>query len=218
MYTTTIASVMLRIRLRLGLGHTIMPEMIACVGSGVYDNYPLVIYRLRNIECHVTFVAIPRVLLKNKYINSMSTTPVTPPIAAPVAAPKRLRILCLHGYAQNGIIFNKKTAVLRKSWDDVADLVYVTAPLRVMVPDLPTVKEREEDTQQEVSEEMSPYAWWFYQPSGVTYKDLESSIAFLKNVLENEGPFDGILGFSQGNKPCCNPTQSYRDPATIFQD
>lgn len=35
---------------------------------------------------------------------------------------KKLKILCLHGYTQNGILFNKKTALMRKSVQDFADL------------------------------------------------------------------------------------------------
>jgi hypothetical protein len=33
----------------------------------------------------------------------------------------KLRILCLHGYTQNATMFRKKTAVARKSVDDLAD-------------------------------------------------------------------------------------------------
>lgn len=33
----------------------------------------------------------------------------------------KLRILCLHGYTQNATMFRKKTAVARKSVEDLAD-------------------------------------------------------------------------------------------------
>lgn len=33
----------------------------------------------------------------------------------------KLRILCLHGYTQNAVMFRKKTAVMRKSVDDNAE-------------------------------------------------------------------------------------------------
>jgi hypothetical protein len=35
---------------------------------------------------------------------------------------RKLRILCLHGMAQNEVIFRKKTAVIRKKLDKIADL------------------------------------------------------------------------------------------------
>ena len=39
-----------------------------------------------------------------------------------MSTPSKLRILCLHGMVQNGTIFRKKTAVLRKKLDKIADL------------------------------------------------------------------------------------------------
>lgn len=35
---------------------------------------------------------------------------------------QKLKILCLHGMSQNGYIFRKKTAVIRKKLDKVADM------------------------------------------------------------------------------------------------
>lgn len=47
-----------------------------------------------------------------------------------MSTPSKLRILCLHGMVQNGTIFRKKTAVLRKKLDKIADLGESTGPLR----------------------------------------------------------------------------------------
>lgn len=33
----------------------------------------------------------------------------------------KLRVLCLHGYTQNATMFRKKTGVMRKSVDDIAE-------------------------------------------------------------------------------------------------
>lgn len=35
---------------------------------------------------------------------------------------KKLRILCLHGMVQNAAVFRKKTSVIRKKLDKMADL------------------------------------------------------------------------------------------------
>lgn len=35
---------------------------------------------------------------------------------------KKLRILCLHGMVQNAGVFRKKTSVIRKKLDKIADL------------------------------------------------------------------------------------------------
>lgn len=38
------------------------------------------------------------------------------------SAPKKLRILCLHGMVQNATVFRKKTSVIRKKLDSLAEL------------------------------------------------------------------------------------------------
>jgi hypothetical protein len=43
-------------------------------------------------------------------------------------ASKKLKILCIHGFAQNAEIFRKKTAVVRKGLSDVADFIYASGP------------------------------------------------------------------------------------------
>ncbi|RCH91871.1 hypothetical protein CU098_002314, partial [Rhizopus stolonifer] len=50
-----------------------------------------------------------------------------------------------------------------------------------------------------------PYGWW-YSPKYKPTKDnffigFKESVEYIKQVLIKEGPFDGILGFSQGFKP-----------------
>ncbi|OBZ87102.1 Ovarian cancer-associated gene 2 protein [Choanephora cucurbitarum] len=115
---------------------------------------------------------------------------------------RKLRILCLHGYTQNGILFRKRTAVARKSIEEIADLVYITAPHHITPPTFGTIAERQEAAQEYSSEEHKPYGWWYspkYKPTQdgffIGFKD---SVEQIKQVLTQDGPFDGILGFSQG--------------------
>lgn len=42
-----------------------------------------------------------------------------------------LRVLCIHGYRQNGSSFREKTGALRKLLKKQLELVYITAPLTV---------------------------------------------------------------------------------------
>ncbi|KAF8927567.1 serine hydrolase FSH [Dissophora ornata] len=109
-----------------------------------------------------------------------------------------LRILCLHGYTQNSISFTKKTAVFRKALKDIADLVYVTAPHIVPIPTLSTPEEREDDQLENLEPEAVPYGWWTSSPERPQYKGFDQSLAGLREVLEKQGPFDGVMGFSQG--------------------
>ncbi|KAI7906983.1 serine hydrolase-domain-containing protein [Cokeromyces recurvatus] len=84
----------------------------------------------------------------------------------------KLRILCLHGYKQNAIMYRKKTAAVRKSIEDIAEL------------------------------EHEPFGWWYapsYKPTqNGFFVGFKESVEYFKNILLKEGPFDGILGFSQG--------------------
>ncbi|EGG25155.1 DUF341 family protein [Cavenderia fasciculata] len=92
---------------------------------------------------------------------------------------KRLRILCLHGYKQNANLFKSKTAVLRKSLDDIAEFVYVDAP-------------------HTIDEAKGTASWWRASGDGKEYRGWETTLDYLKNIFIKKGPFDGIIGFSQG--------------------
>lgn len=107
----------------------------------------------------------------------------------------KLKILCLHGYRQNEHIFREKTGALRKLLKGKADFVFVSAPH--VIPEAENLKR---------SAEQCERGWWFSRPDN-SYNALdetdissgyEESLAFTLHVLEENGPFDGILGFSQG--------------------
>ncbi|KAK6055689.1 hypothetical protein COOONC_06804 [Cooperia oncophora] len=58
----------------------------------------------------------------------------------------RLRILCLHGYRQNDVLFREKTGSLRKQFKKYADFEFISAPL---VPNV------------ESEERGDVRGWWF---------------------------------------------------------
>ncbi|KAG1469671.1 hypothetical protein G6F56_003122 [Rhizopus delemar] len=118
---------------------------------------------------------------------------------------KKLRILCLHGMVQNATVFRKKTSVIRKKLDKMADLVYVTAPQMTVDPQYTSEAHREAAADENAPEEGKPFAWWHpYKnddnnlTSDGYYRGFKESIEYLKDVLQKQGPFDGIFGFSQG--------------------
>jgi len=41
-------------------------------------------------------------------------------------------------------------------------------------------------------------AWWNFSDDDKVYYGLEDSLEMLLKIMREEGPFDGILGFSQG--------------------
>ncbi|KAL6078368.1 Ovarian cancer-associated protein 2 [Balamuthia mandrillaris] len=112
--------------------------------------------------------------------------------------PPRLRILCLHGYMQSGPIFQRssmkhlKERVLDlKAKNFFPELVCPTAPLRLGA--------------NEEGEEV--FGWWQTEPkeqflTASKQRGFEESFAYLTAFIQEEeaanGPFDGVIGFSQG--------------------
>ncbi|VDO33898.1 unnamed protein product [Haemonchus placei] len=103
----------------------------------------------------------------------------------------RLRILCLHGYRQNDVLFREKTGSLRKQFKKYADFEFISAPL---VPNV------------ESEERGDVRSWWFSREDGqFSSRDVcsiatgfEKSVSLVCDYVRANGPFDGILGFSQG--------------------
>ena len=126
-----------------------------------------------------------------------------------------LRVLCLHGYRQNGTMFREKTGSLRKLLKKhVAEFVYIDAP-HLIPNDASNEQEARENergiflsrsfVQLHLFSSLS--GWWFsapeqtYDPLATTSCDrgFNESIDFLlKYLAEQSTPFDGLLAFSQG--------------------
>ncbi|XP_066599528.1 esterase OVCA2 [Prorops nasuta] len=111
----------------------------------------------------------------------------------------RLQILAIHGYRQSDMIFRGKLGSLRKSFKNKVDFTFINAPHLVPL----------DESQKESTEECSDsagYGWWF-NTSNHTFKatepsnlavGFEDSIAVIEKAFQDHGPFDGIIGFSQG--------------------
>ncbi|XP_045597681.1 esterase OVCA2 [Procambarus clarkii] len=104
-----------------------------------------------------------------------------------------LRLLCLHGYRQSGTSFREKTGALRKQLKKHAEFVFITSP--VEVPSIDDSQDKE-----------SGCGWWFSRPDNYfkaqdeseCIKGFEESLKAIESCFKESGPFDGILGFSQG--------------------
>lgn len=107
---------------------------------------------------------------------------------------EKLRFLCLHGYRQNGDAFRGKIGSFRKSVQKYADFVFVTAPHQAPPlddGDAPNPDQR---------------SWWFNKDDG-TFSGMNrsgpafgfaESVALIEKRWHEDGPFHGLLGFSQG--------------------
>lgn len=104
------------------------------------------------------------------------------------------RILCLHGYTQNGSMFAKKTSAVRKALDKMGfDTVYMTGPVKIEVSDLNF------DISSEGGREIDNMrSWWPNSESNPDHLTIDQALDEIIADIERDGPYVGVLGFSQG--------------------
>ena len=114
-------------------------------------------------------------------------------------AEQQRRILCLHGWRTSGDILSFQMGALQAHVTS-ANYVFLDAPYPARGDPDPGIALFYADR---------PYYEWFYRNddgnggSGVsdatiTYEGLEDSVQRLLGYIDTHGPFDGLLGFSQG--------------------
>lgn len=126
------------------------------------------------------------------------------------SSPRKLKILMLHGFTQSGPLFHAKTRALEKNLEKQfpaepkagylpaypggIELHYPTAPIKLEVNDIPGY---EVDGDKESPE---AYGWWRRKGDSepFRYEGMELGLERIAEVLKQEGPFDGVIGFSQG--------------------
>jgi len=130
-----------------------------------------------------------------------------------VAEKKLLRVLCLHGYRQDEQIFREKTGALRKILKSHIEFTYAEALHLV-----PPLQVTEDNGSKEVEDCGSNARGWWFSHTGDNYLPLETtdydkgfqqSLDYINSIFESKGPFDGVLGFSQGGSflsILCNPS------------
>lgn len=119
----------------------------------------------------------------------------------PSSVRQPLKLLMLHGYTQSGTLFHAKSRALVKHIQKAfplheVDAVYPTAPLRLKSSDIPGY----EPSDKAEEEETEAYGWW--RRSNVAdpplYQGMDDGLAAVAKVIAEQGPFDGVIGFSQG--------------------
>ncbi|PIA13131.1 hypothetical protein COEREDRAFT_89824 [Coemansia reversa NRRL 1564] len=114
---------------------------------------------------------------------------------------QKLRILCLHGYEQDSSIFKMKLRQHENALREKAEFVYVDAPNILCPYDIDGMDNmaRAADAKAGNTLDRTLRGWyWLKSAEPEVICGLESSIAYLESVINHQGPFDGILGFSQG--------------------
>ncbi|XP_015501870.1 esterase OVCA2 [Parus major] len=111
-----------------------------------------------------------------------------------MAEARPLRLLALHGYRQSARRLRQRTGALRKALRGRAELLIIDAP-----HPLPAAAEDDPDGDD------PPRGWWFSGPgtfeageAAAAPVGLDESLSTVAAALAEHGPFDGLLGFSQG--------------------
>lgn len=122
-------------------------------------------------------------------------------MASPTTTAKKLRILCLHGHRHNPALMELHVAPLRRALGDAAELVFVNgvSPARgepdalVRRQHLDKAPFYEWYDVRRLDEHEDQNAEWFFQ-----YDGLDDALLYMDEQLQRLGPFDAVLGFSQG--------------------
>lgn len=115
-------------------------------------------------------------------------------MAATSTGKPNARILVLHGFYDSAEIRQNQMKALIRQMKNI-EFVFVNAPFEFVnynfIP-TPITDKR--------------YQWMSYKPewkgTEFDYDTFEESIAFIVNYINQNGPFDGLLGFSQGAVVC----------------
>ncbi|TAQ90648.1 hypothetical protein B7494_g1068 [Chlorociboria aeruginascens] len=95
-----------------------------------------------------------------------------------------MRFLCLHGFGTNSDIFEVQISQIRERLGSWCEFVFLDGELECEPAD--------------GISRIFPGPYLCYHPKVPTVSELTSARALVLSVLEEEGPFDGIVGFSQG--------------------
>ncbi|KAK6369731.1 Family of serine hydrolases 3 [Exophiala oligosperma] len=110
-----------------------------------------------------------------------------------------IKVLMLHGYTQSGPLFHAKTRAMEKHLQKAfpgLSLSYPTGPVQLRPKDVPGY----DPTSSDDPDSVEAYGWWRRSDTSdpPEYVRLEDGLETIAKVLETEGPFDGVIGFSQG--------------------
>mmetsp|Transcript_75507 Transcript_75507/g.147859 ORF Transcript_75507/g.147859 Transcript_75507/m.147859 type:complete len:391 (-) Transcript_75507:113-1285(-) len=111
------------------------------------------------------------------------------PLTRPVVP---IRALCLHGFRTNADLMKMQTMAFRNSFaPEEIELRFLEGPRRTDVPYDPLLERL-------VS---APFFEWFNtieEGGALRYEGLDEAVAKVQKVINTEGPFDVLVGFSQG--------------------
>eukprot|EP00253_Pinus_taeda_P031565 PITA_31565 len=99
----------------------------------------------------------------------------------------RVRVLCLHGFRTSGSILQKQVGKWENSVLERMDLCFLDAPFPA-------------EGKSDVEDHFPPpyYEWFQFNPQFTEYRNMDECLSFIEEYMIKNGPFHGLLGFSQG--------------------
>jgi len=109
------------------------------------------------------------------------------------------RLLCLHSFRTSGPIMKEQMFKFSNFGEKLEqagfDLEFLSAPYQCTEED---EKKVYAVVKQAFSTHKKHYEWYNASEDKTEYRRLDETIAYLEKILEQKGPFDGLVGFSQG--------------------
>ncbi|KAG2989210.1 hypothetical protein PC129_g6193 [Phytophthora cactorum] len=117
-------------------------------------------------------------------------TALNPP---PFASSKKIRVLCLHGFRTNKQVMMDQTRGLRAALGDSAEFVMLNGTYEARGTSDPMIEKSSAKARlQSGADQGEDHAW------SLSYKGIEQSMVRIDEELRRHGPFDVVIGFSQG--------------------
>ncbi|CCI44819.1 unnamed protein product [Albugo candida] len=114
----------------------------------------------------------------------------------------KYRVLCLHGYRQNGLKLRGRLAAYRRAFKSKIEFVCFDGPIPVRY--VPTNEQHSESFRVCEGDDIvaKQFSWWDFHIDEQTgkhiYSRVNETIDYISKLCTEQGPFEGILGFSQG--------------------
>lgn len=115
------------------------------------------------------------------------------------------KFVCLPGYLQSGKVFAEKSSGIRKILTKKynCQLDYIDPP--ILIPnkeELPfTLSEDENEANTKFSGLVDlnvNRCWWSHKSTPCRYEHFDEALSYVVDYIKENGPYDGIIGFSQG--------------------
>lgn len=122
------------------------------------------------------------------------------PLTNPIQMTPLMLICQSPGFTQSGPKFHDKTRALEKAIIKAfpsTTLYYPTGPLPLRPADVPGFVPSSQDNEDE--DDIDSFAWWRRQNGDSSlYNGMDRGLGKIAETIQQEGPFDGAIGFSQG--------------------